>query len=154
MVEILKILDTRPERNGKMVRWAQCRCSCGKIFESRLSNVKAGQIKSCGHDRINDLDHGRNIRHEYDIDGTNIVSLTTGTISKNNTTGYKGVARTRNGKYRAYITFKRKQYHLGTYDDPALASKAYEAARNELYGCFLEWYAQNHPDRWDKMNKK
>lgn len=154
MVEILEILSTRPEKSGKKVRWAKCRCSCGKIFEARLANVKAGQIKSCGHGRNKLLDHGREICREYDALGTNVISLLTGTVNKNSTTGYRGVSLTRNGKYRAYINFRNKQYHLGVYDDPISASKAYKTARKVIHGDFLEWYSHKWPEKWDKMKDK
>lgn len=36
-------------------------------------------------------------------------------MSKNNTTGYKGVYLMKNGKYRAGIGFNGKNIHLGVY---------------------------------------
>jgi acetylornithine deacetylase/succinyl-diaminopimelate desuccinylase-like protein len=51
---------------------------------------------------------------------------------KNNTTGFKGVARYRD-KYRSYICHNRRQIHLGIYDTAKEAHAAYcDAAKNML----------------------
>ena len=136
-----------------MVRWCLCKCDCGRIFEARTSNVKCGQIKSCGHDRMKLLDAGRVLRQEYNISGTNVIRITGNDLNKNNTSGYRGVSTTRDGKYRAYIFFRRKQYHLGIYDDIELASKAYREARKQIYGNFLLWYAATFPQQWKRINR-
>lgn len=45
---------------------------------------------------------------------------------KNNTTGFKGVARCKNSsRFRAYICHNRKQIHLGMFDTEEEANKAY-----------------------------
>lgn len=56
-------------------------------------------------------------------------------ISKNNTSGYKGVARNR-GKWLAMIMIKRTHHHLGRFDTPEQASAAYEAAARKFHGKF------------------
>lgn len=54
-----------------------------------------------------------------------------------NTTGYKGVSFTsREGKYRAYINYEQKQKHLGYFDCPIEAAKAYNRAAKRFYGEF------------------
>jgi len=48
---------------------------------------------------------------------------------RNNTSGFKGVARHGSG-WRAYVTIERRRINLGTFADPAMAHRAYvEAAR-------------------------
>jgi hypothetical protein len=49
-------------------------------------------------------------------------------LPEHNKTGYVGVHHW-NGKYRAKLVVNKKQLHLGTFDDPAAASAAYEAAK-------------------------
>lgn len=59
-------------------------------------------------------------------------------MRRNNTTGYKGVSLIKSsGLYRAYIVVDRRQIHLGVYEDPALASEAYETAAESLFGEFV-----------------
>lgn len=56
---------------------------------------------------------------------------------KDNTTGYKGVGFLKNvGKYRARIRFNNKQIHIGHFDCPIKAAKAYDKKAKELHGEF------------------
>ena len=52
---ILKIVDSR--ENSRLVRRCECRCSCGKITNPRVTAVTNGFIKSCGHVRKADYSH-------------------------------------------------------------------------------------------------
>lgn len=52
---------------------------------------------------------------------------------KDNTTGYKGVAKLRD-KFRAYIFVNGKQIYLGKRDTPEEASLLYRAAADKYYG--------------------
>jgi len=56
-------------------------------------------------------------------------------IMKNNSSGFKGVTKSRN-KWRAQINYKNKKYNLGFYETPELASFAYEQKAKELHGEF------------------
>jgi hypothetical protein len=55
---------------------------------------------------------------------------------KNNTTGYKGVIKLYDGKYAAKLGYKGKKLHLGTFEDPIEAAKAYDRKALELHGEF------------------
>lgn len=55
-------------------------------------------------------------------------------IRSNNTSGYRGVSRTRTGRWRASGTVDGKSYNLGHYDTPELAAKVAS-----------DWRAQHHP---------
>lgn len=47
----------------------------------------------------------------------------------NNTSGFRGVSfHKRTGKWQAYISVNRKQFHIGLYDTPEEAHEAYIAA--------------------------
>lgn len=48
--------------------------------------------------------------------------------TKKNKSGYKGVCKTRGGRWVASITIDYKPTRLGTFDDPAEAHAAYVAA--------------------------
>lgn len=135
---IKKIIGMR-EYNGAYQTFVKCECSCGKIIEVPLTQVLAGQWKSCGHTKIENLSKSRKAHVEgtyiYAIDGRKKVQ-------SNSSTGVTGVS-LRNGKYRAYINFKKKQYYLGTYENLEDAIETRKAAEKEIYGPFLEWYAKN-----------
>ena len=53
-----------------------------------------------------------------------------------NTSGYKGVSITANGKYRAYIQVNKKWLSLGTHDSIIDAAKAYNTAARKYFGSF------------------
>ena len=55
----------------------------------------------------------------------------------NNTSGFKGVHFfKRDGKWQAFISSKRKRYHLGYFDTPTAAYVAYCQAAERLHGEF------------------
>ena len=57
-------------------------------------------------------------------------------LAKNNTSGFKGVSKTAEGRWRARITVERKEIHLGVFDTKADAAAAYDAAALQLHGEF------------------
>mgnify|MGYP002511587032 CR=1 FL=1 len=143
---IKKIIGMR-EYNGVYQTFVECKCSCGKVIEAPLTQILAGQWNSCGHTKNENLNKSRKAHVEgtyiYAIDGRKKVQ-------SNNSTGITGVS-LRNGKYRAYINFKKKQYYLGTYENIEDAIKARKIAEKEIYGPFLEWYAKEHPEEFEKL---
>lgn len=136
--------------SGTYQTFVRCECSCGNSVDVLLSQVLAGNRNSCGHVKNRNLEKSQAAHVEgtyiYAIDGRKH-------IQSNNSTGYTGISM-RNGKYRAYINFKKKQYHLGTYENIDDAIEARKVAEKEIYGSFLEWYAENYPEEWEKMQKK
>lgn len=63
--------------------------------------------------------------------------------SRDNTTGFKGVSKARNGTYVAHITIKYKAVHIGTFKTPEEASLAYEKRAKQVFGDF---YRESHYD--------
>jgi len=58
-------------------------------------------------------------------------------IPSHNSSGFKGVSWLKSkNKWRSYITVKRKYIHIGYYDDPVIAAKAYDEKAKELFGAF------------------
>ncbi len=58
-------------------------------------------------------------------------------LTKASTSGYKGVSLyKRSGTWRAYIVTNYKQKHLGTFDNPIDAAKAYNVAAIKFHGEF------------------
>ena len=63
-----------------------------------------------------------------------------GTVSKNNKTGFNGVAMLRNGTYRSYIGYKNKTYVLYQGNSLAQAINARKEADEMIKnGEFEEW---------------
>lgn len=63
-------------------------------------------------------------------------------MSRNNTSGFKGVISVHTGRFTAQIGKDSKVYHLGTYDTAEDAAMAYDDAAVEMFG---EFAALNFP---------
>lgn len=123
-----------------------CRCDCGQTKEIMLSRVLCGQALTCGHDRDTYLRDGKDKLRTMYVDGTCVAAMQQ-KLSKNSTTGVKGVScmHFKNGiAYRAYINFRRKQYHLGVYSKLEDAAKARAEAEERIYGDFIEWWTATY----------
>lgn len=154
---VISILGWKNYSTSKnRIMFARCQCRCGKVVDMPLTRLVSGQAKTCGHDRAKNLSTGLDVCKKMHVDGTFLGAINgQRQINKNNTSGYKGISYMRDsGKYRAYINFKYKQYHLGCYDDINQAIAARKAAEKEIYGDFLKWYASEHPEQWEKIQKK
>ena len=55
---------------------------------------------------------------------------------RNNTSGYKGVIRNRQGNWFAQIKKDRRAVYLGIFPDRVSAAKAYDAKAREMFGVF------------------
>lgn len=136
------------------VTFVKCKCDrCGSVTEMPLTRLKTRQAQICRYCGRKNLDDGRELIKECSVEGTNVISLRRKSVNRNSSTGVTGVSQKGN-KYRAYINFKRKQYDLGLYDNKDDAAKARKAAEEKIYGEFLEWYAENYPEQWARINKK
>lgn len=112
-----------------------CRCSCGKEVEVRGVELLSGKIVSCGHKRMEQ----KEIKDKL-VDGTSLYRMTE-KLSKNNTTGYKGVIYDKKlKKYRASLEFKYKKIHLGSYDTAEEAYQARLAGEEKYFKPILEKY--------------
>lgn len=50
--------------------------------------------------------------------------------------------------------FKRKKYYLGGYKELEDAAMARKQAEDNIYGPFLEWYAETYPEHWKRLQKR
>ncbi|MCD8052233.1 MAG: AP2 domain-containing protein [Clostridiales bacterium] len=133
-----------------------CKCSqCGSETEVALSKLINNHVKECRACQGKHLQTGHDLLKEAAVGGSSAVHCSPNRKrNKNNTTGVKGVSfNARSGKYRAYINFQRKQYHLGEYVKLEDAAAARKTAEEEIHGRFLEWYAAEFPGAWAKIQK-
>lgn len=102
-------------RDGKgSVYWA-CVCDCGNQTEVTEDALVQGSVRSCGCLRSENRQKIREKLHR--VDGTCVEILENRKYRRDNTSGFRGVFRTKTGRYRVDIGFKGKRYYLGTYDD-------------------------------------
>ena len=139
------------KRDGSSVGW-ECICDCGNTVLIPARNLLHRGTVSCGcyaeENRLKNLsaDSKDNLGQ---IDRTNVSRLRSDRPQRNNRSGYRGVSRHKTKKsgpvrWAASIYFKRTKYHLGLYDTPQEAHKAYLAAKSKLHDDFVAWYDQTH----------
>lgn len=141
----IKVLEKK-SGYGTMSIW-KCECmGCGKIFEVVQSSLTSGRTKSCGC--VHYKQQSEKCKDYLGItDGTNASRIASKKVSSANTTGARGVSFNKAlGKYVAYIGFKGKLYHLGSYNNLAEAKSARKMAEKEKYGNFLDWYYKNYQE--------
>lgn len=123
-------------QNGRGIVW-HCRCDCGTEIDVPYNDLVYGNMKSCGcQKKEHDAQMPELLTH---IDGTCIEALRSGKRPANNTTGYRGVYKTR-GKYTAKIVFQKKQYFLGTFEKAADAAAVREKSEQLPFGEAVSLY--------------
>ena len=135
----------------------ECKCrKCGNITEIPLPRLNASQARECAECARKNLKIGREISKSAAVEGTSILSIDgRRQKNKNNSSGHNGVSKCyKSGKWRAYINFRRRQYYLGTYEKIEDAIQARKEAEKEMYGSFLDWYAQKFPEKWEKIQNR
>lgn len=143
--------------NNRKVPFMLCECDkCGSETEIPLPRLKQGGAKQCKNCGRKNLSIGRDFTKAASVEGTSIISIDgRAKVNKNSTTGHKGVSyMQKQGSYRAYIYFKHKFYHLGTYPKIEDAISARKEAEENIYGNFLKWYADAYPDKWERIKKR
>lgn len=148
----LKVLSFDGVRNK--LRMAKCLClNCGCETSVPYTKLIKGIVKTCFSCAKKNLDKGRAEILDLSKGGSSLLSITSDTIKKNNTSGYTGVSKLKSGKYRAYINFQRKQFHLGSFDTKEDAAAAYRNAKDKIKIDFIDWYKATYPDLWDKYKE-
>lgn len=126
----------------------KCKCSCGKEVEAIASNLERGFQVSCGDYRKHRteehlekfLSEGRKKLDEKLVEDTNLYLLDSG-LSKNNTSGCRGVYLIKkSGRYRAAINFQKQYHNLGTFKTFEEAVEARKAAEEKYFKPMLEKY--------------
>ena len=137
---ILDVLSPDGNRHGLRCK-AICPI-CGKPTVTDLAKITAkNPIKKCA---VCNHDLGKKSGTVHEVvyqDGSSLASVKKrldGTTNRNSTTKVNGVSRRPDGRYRAYINFKRKQVNLGRYDTLEDAAAARKAAEAVIYGEYLD----------------
>lgn len=127
---------------GKMTVFCTAACPvCGNDTDVRLDVVTNGRIKKCkvcsyNVGKIKDAADGT-----INVGGTNlstIKAIRAGQIRRNSATGVNGVSMTSKGQYRAYINFKRRQIHIGTFSTLEAAAAARAKAEKVIFQTVLD----------------
>lgn len=124
----------------------ECQCDCGNIVNKTIQAAK--HSKSCGCKKIKAVKKSmqKNSQKLIRTENTCLNSLTQ-KKSKNNTSGVKGVGwDSSRGKWRAQITFKGKNYGLGSYSTKEEAIRARKEAEEKLFKPILEKYNYEKKD--------
>lgn len=117
-----------------------CQCECGNKCEVAGVQLLKGDTRSCGclkseksaESMAKIMHKGVEALRKKRIDGT-ITSFLNQKVSKNSSTSVKGVSKLKSGKYRAYISLRGKQKHLGTFATLEEAQKARLEAEEKYY---------------------
>lgn len=131
-------------KKAKRDYW-KCRCDCGKITNSSRWLLENGGKISCGCYQSDKAKSSVKIAQimRGDVDGTNVNALQRaieGKKNSNNNSGCSGVYQIKNGRFRSQIYFKKKNYHLGYFDNIDDAIAARKNAEDLLYKEFLDHY--------------
>lgn len=86
----------------------------------------------------NSIDHVNGIKHDNRIENirsaSQLENCQNRQVNRNNKTGFPGVDfHKRSGKFRAKIGYQFKAIHLGYFDNPQDAHKAYLAAKKTIH---------------------
>ena len=139
---MLKILAPTEHRDKSgSVLWL-CRCDCGNTVEVSQSALANGNKKSCGCAQEYNKKHiNERIKAE---DGTSTALLKNRKYRKDNKSGFRGVNKTEDNKYRVFIGFKGKKYSLGTYENYTDAINKRREAEQLLFEGYIQakehWY--------------
>ena len=121
------------------VIWA-CQCVCKEVAYVSADNLISGNTKSCGC--LKDK-HNLNMNTTlHFIDGTCVEWLEKRKHRSDNKSGFRGVSKIRDDRFRVTIGFKGKNYHRGYFSTLEEAIEERLKAEEELYEPFIqEFYA-------------
>jgi hypothetical protein len=125
----------------------ECQCECGRITKVRGNDLRRGNTRSCGCLNVEVMREEGN-KHVDKIlanlvEDTNLGNLKSG-ISKNNTSGVKGVFwNSSKQKWEARLMFQGKRHYLGAYDKIEDATRARREAEEKYHIPILEKYGKD-----------
>lgn len=142
----LTAVEPTGRRNNKGSVYWRCVCDCGGEAEYTEDMLVHGRYLSCGCLKKKNQKELANKLHR--IDGTCIEILENRKYRRDNTSGFRGVFRMKNGHYRVDIGFKGKRFYLGTFTEYNEAVEVRLEAEKTIYKGFLDAY-----HKWKEMEK-
>lgn len=135
------------KRDKKGSVYWHCQCECGKEIDVSEDGLVHGSYKSCGCFR-EEVVWKNIINQRHLIDGTCLEILGEKKCRSDNKSGFRGVFKTKNGKYRVEIGFKRKKYYVATTRTLEEAIQKRLEIENIIHNGFLKAY-----DIWKEETK-
>lgn len=125
-----------------------CLCDCGNTTVVKTSQLKSGKTKSCGciakavhQSNIKNNNKIKKFKEKNFVDNTSLAQISKNTAQKNNnSTGVRGVYKTKSGSYIARLCLNRKIYRLGTYSNIEDAINARKKAEEKYFKPILDKY--------------
>lgn len=134
----LTAVEPTERRNSKGSVYWRCICDCGQEAEYTEDMLVHGRYLSCGCLKKENQQEIVNKLHR--IDGTCIEILENRKYRRDNTSGFRGVFRLKNGRCRVDIGFKGKRFYIGTFDKYEDAVAARLQAEKMIHEGFIEAY--------------
>ncbi|MGI6012649.1 MAG: hypothetical protein ACOX8H_14380 [Ruminococcus sp.] len=143
----LTALFPTKERDKKgSILW-QCRCDCGRELKVSEDGLVHGHYRSCGCLK---QELQKNIASSLTwVDNTCVEWLEKRKHRKDNTSGFRGICRGKNGSYRVTIGFKKQRFYVGTFRDFDEAVQARLKAEELIHDGFIKAYY-----RWKRQGGK
>ena len=143
----------RKNAQGSII-W-KCRCDCGNEAEVSVLELNNGNCKSCGCLKEEYQQRLRERLHL--VDGTCVEWLEGRKWRADNSSGFRGVFRKKNGKYSVSIGFKKKIFYIGVFNKYEEAVDARLAAERLIHDGFLaahrKWESMAEQDpKWAEEN--
>lgn len=145
----LVVIEASDKRTNKGEVYWKCLCECGKYTYVPANNLKH-KTSSCGCEkkvlaRIRMNENKKNpafIEKQLKACGVHDNTMQcrlNDTPPLNNTSGVRGISLNRKtNKFIAYINYKGRHYHIGSFDTLELAKEARKIAEKEIWGKDLE----------------
>jgi hypothetical protein len=103
-----------------------------------VAELKKGNNKSCGC--LKEASQKMVYDRLHLVDGTCVEWLGGRKMRRDNQSGFSGIQSRKNGKYIAYIGFKKKLLYLGSFDSYEEAVDVRQRAEQTIYEGFLNAY--------------
>ncbi len=139
----LTVLYRAAEKNKSQKAVWHCRCDCGAEVDVLAGNLLRGLTRSCGClNREQSSKMHEHMHYQNDTCAEILRRVRTDSGSRKSKAGFRGLYLTKNGKYRASVTFQGKHYTLGYYDRFSDAVQARLDAEEVLHAGYLRALAK------------